>query len=207
MQECKREESKQRQLRRKTRKKEDDAWKRMETAGNAALATTKVEEPLKKEKRELQRHKPPRVACSAAVNKLKQADKESSAEAKEEKTATVDTTEGVEEVEDKKPAAVQRVQPYEVAQLGQEEGDSLLLEDILLAQEERHGRLHGIVPEGEEHQMVGVCTANVGLMWNYKEMGVFMPTSPNHPAVLLMKEFTFFSKTIEKSDEEIRCTL
>ena len=30
LQECKREESKQRQLRRKKRKKEDDAWKRME---------------------------------------------------------------------------------------------------------------------------------------------------------------------------------
>ena len=48
-------------------------------------------------------------------------------------------TEGVEEEEDKKPAAVQGVEPNEVAQLGQEEGDSLLLEDILLAQEERNG--------------------------------------------------------------------
>ena len=59
-------------------KKEDDAWKRMETAGNAALATTEVEEKLKKKTRELQHHKPPRLACSAAVNKLKQANKESS---------------------------------------------------------------------------------------------------------------------------------
>ena len=171
-------------------KKEDDAWKRMETAGNAALATTEVEEPLKKKTRELQHHKPPRVACSAAGNKLKQA--------KEEKTATVDTTEGVFEEEDKKPAAVQRVEPNEVAQLDQEEGDSLLLEDILLAQEERNGRLHGIVPEGEEHQMVGEGTANVGLKWNYKEMGVFMPTSPNHPAVLLMEELTSFFKNNRK---------
>ena len=109
----------------------------METAGNAALATTEVEEPLKKKTRELQHYKPPIVACSAAVNKLKQANKESSVEAKEEKTATVDTTGGVEEEENKKPAAVQRVEPNEVAQLGQEEGDSLLLEDILLAQEEK----------------------------------------------------------------------
>ena len=37
LQEYKREESKQRQLQRKQRKKEVDAWKRMETAGNAAL--------------------------------------------------------------------------------------------------------------------------------------------------------------------------
>ena len=72
----------------------------METAGNAALATTEVEEPLKKKTRELQHHKPPRVACSAAVNKLKQANKESSVEVKEEKTATVDTAEGVEEEEE-----------------------------------------------------------------------------------------------------------
>ena len=62
---------------------------------------------------------------------------------------------------------------------------------------------HGIVPEGEEHQMVGKGTVNVGLKWNYKEMGVFLPASPNHPAMLLMKELTSFSKTIEKSDEEI----
>ena len=88
----------------------------------------------KKKNRELQRHKPSRVACSAAVNQLKQANKESSVEAKEEITATVDTTEDGEVEEDKKPAAVQRVEPNEVAQLGQEEGDSLLLEDILLAQ-------------------------------------------------------------------------
>ena len=84
----------------------------------------------KKKNRELQPHKP---SSSAAVHQLKQADKESSVEAEEEKTATVDTTEGVEEEEDKKPAAVQRIEPNEVAQLGQEEGDSLLLEDILLA--------------------------------------------------------------------------
>ena len=88
------------------------------------------------------------------------------------------TTEGVGE-EDKKPAAVQRVEPNEVAQLGQEEGDSLLLEDILLAQDARNGRIHGTVPEGEEHQMVGEGTANIGLKWNYKEMGVFLPASPN----------------------------
>ena len=92
----------------------------METAGNAALATTAGGLPLKKKKnRELQRHKPSRVACSTAVNQLKQADKESSVEAKEEKTATVDTTEDGELEEDKKPAAVQCVEPNEVAQLGQ----------------------------------------------------------------------------------------
>ena len=43
----------------------------------------------------------------------------------------------MEEEEDKKPAAVQRVEPNEVAQLGQEERDSL--------------------------QMVGEGTANIGL--------------------------------------------
>ena len=60
----------------------------METAGNTALATTGGELPLKKKKnRELQRHKP---SSSAAVNQLKQADKESSVEAKEDKTATVE---------------------------------------------------------------------------------------------------------------------
>ena len=69
--------------------------------------------------------------------------------------------------------------------MGQEKGDSLLLEDILLAQEERNGRLHGIVPEGEEQRMVGEGTANIGLKWNYKEMGVFLPASPNHPAMRL----------------------
>ena len=54
---------------------------------------------------------------------------------------------------------------------------------------------HGIVPEGEEHQMmVGGGTANIGLKWNYKEMGVFLPSSLNHPAVRLMKELTFFQK-------------
>ena len=74
----------------------------METAGNAALATTEVEEPSKKKKkRELQRHKPSWVPCSAAVNQLKQANKESSVEAKEEKTASVDTTEDGEVGEDK----------------------------------------------------------------------------------------------------------
>ena len=51
LQECKREESKQRQLRRKKRKKEDDAWKRMETAGNAAFATTEVDILLAQEER------------------------------------------------------------------------------------------------------------------------------------------------------------
>ena len=94
VQEYKREESKERQLRRKKKKKENDARKRMETAGNAAKATTAGELPLKKKKnRELQHHKPSRVACSAADNQLKQANKESSVEAKEEKTATVYTTE------------------------------------------------------------------------------------------------------------------
>ena len=68
------------------------------------------------------------MACSAAGNKLKQANKESPVEAKEEKTAPVDTTEDVEEEEDKKPAAVQRVEPNEVAQLCQEERDSLPLD-------------------------------------------------------------------------------
>ena len=45
LQEYKREESKQRQLRRK-KKRKDDARNRMETAGNAALATTGGELPL-----------------------------------------------------------------------------------------------------------------------------------------------------------------
>ena len=93
------------------------------------------------------------MACSAAVNQLKQANKESSVEAKEEKTATVDTTEDGEEEEDKKPAAVQRVEPNEVAQLG-------------------------IVPEGEEHQIVRDGTVNICVKWNYKEMGVFLPAGP-----------------------------
>ena len=100
----------------------------METAGNAALATTVGELPLKKKKnRKLQRHKP---SSSAADNQLKQANKESSVEAKEEKTATVDTTEDGEVEEDKKPAAVQSVEPNELAQLGTEERDSLLLEKL-----------------------------------------------------------------------------
>ena len=179
---------------------------------------------MKKKKRVLECHETARVAGSSAVNQLKQANKEASVEAKEEKTAPVDTSEHVEEAEDKKPAEAQRVEPNEVAQLGQEERDYLLLEDILLAQEETNGRLaidevtilavncvvsdairsnmlqpHGIVPEGEEHQMVvGESTANVGLKWNYKEMGVFLPASPYHPAVRLMKELTSFSKTIKK---------
>ena len=86
LQEYKREESKQRQLQPKKQKKEDDVRKRMETAGNASLATTAGELPLKKKKnRKLQRHKP---SSSAAVNQLKQANKESSVEAKEEKAAT-----------------------------------------------------------------------------------------------------------------------
>ena len=222
----------------------------------------------KKKNRKLQRHKP---SSSAAVNQLKQANKESSVEAKEEKTATVDTTEDgeveedkkpaavqrveqnevaqlgpegeesllledillaqeerndhiainkvatddMEEEEDKKPAAVQRVEPNEVAQLGQEERDSLLLEDILLAQEERIGQLamdevtifavNCVVSDTirgnvlhEEHQMMGGGTANIGLKWNYKEMGVFLPANPNHPAVHLMKELTFFQKQFKK---------
>ena len=95
----------------------------METAGNAALATTAGEEPSKKKKkRKLQRHKP---SSSAAVYQLKQANKESSVEAKEEITAIVCTTEDGEVEEDKKPAA-------EVAQLGTEERDSLLLEELSL---------------------------------------------------------------------------
>ena len=174
------------------------------------------------------------------------------------------------EEEDKKPAAVQRVESNEVVQPGQEERDSLLLEDILLAKGEGNGRLaidevttsavncavsdatggnmlqpHGIVPEGEEHQMKGEGTVNIGLKWNYKkngcvlacqpqsscrasderidffpktikkqvvhqivrdgtvnicvkwnykEMGAFLPANPNHPAVRLMKELTFFQK-------------
>ena len=41
---------------------------------------------------------------------------------------------------------------------------------------------HGIVPEGEEHQIVGEGTANIGLKWNYKEMGVLacQPQSSCH---------------------------
>ena len=66
---------------------------------------------------------------------------------------------------------IQRVEPNEVAQLGQEEG---------------------------EHQMVGEGKANVGLKWNYKEMGVFLPASTNHPAVRLMKELTSFFKNNRK---------
>ena len=46
--------------------------------------------------------------------------------------------------------------------------------------------------------MVGEGTANVGLKWNYKEMGVFLPASPNHPAVRLMKELTSFFKNNRK---------
>ena len=56
-----------------------------------------------------------KVACSAAVSQLKQANKELSNEAKEEKTATVDFTEDGEVEEDRKPAAVQSVEPNEVA--------------------------------------------------------------------------------------------
>ena len=74
----------------------------MDTAGNAALATTAGEDPSKqKKKRVLQRHKPLRVACSAAVNQLKQANKKSSVKAKEEQHATVDTKEDGEEEDTK----------------------------------------------------------------------------------------------------------
>ena len=54
------------------------------------------------------------MAGSSAGNWLKQANKEASVEAKEEKTALVDTEENMEEADDKKPAAVQRVEPNEV---------------------------------------------------------------------------------------------
>ena len=81
------------------------------------------------------------MAGSSAVIQVKHTNKESSVDAKEEKTAQVDTEEYMEEAEDKKPAAVQRVEPNEVVQLGQAESDSLLLEDILLAQGERNGQL------------------------------------------------------------------
>ena len=76
----------------------------MEMAGKAAVATSAGEEPprKKKKKRELQHHKPSIVAGSAAVN---QPNKESSVEAKEEKTAPVDTTEDVGEAEDKKASS------------------------------------------------------------------------------------------------------
>ena len=61
------------------------------------------------------------------------------------------------------------------------------------------------VPEGEEHQMVGGGTANIGLKWNYKEMGVFLPANPNHPGVHLMKELTFFKnnrkQVVKKFDD------
>ena len=92
------------------------ARKRMEKAGNAALATSAGEEAKKKKKkRELQRHETAGVAGSSAVNQLKQGNKEASIQAIEEKTAPVDTTEDVEEApEDKKPSAVQRVEPNEV---------------------------------------------------------------------------------------------
>ena len=46
--------------------------------------------------------------------------------------------------------------------------------------------------------MVGEGTVNVGLKWNYKEMGVFLPASPNHPAMLLMKELMTFFKNSKK---------
>ena len=95
----------------------------METAGNSAFATSAGEEPprQKKKKRELKHHKTTRVAGSSAVIQLKQANKESSVEAKDEKTAPVDTEENMEEAEDKKSAAVQWVELNEVVQLGQEE--------------------------------------------------------------------------------------
>ena len=115
LQEYMRQEAKNRQLwRDKKRKKEDDARKRMET--NAAFATSAGEEPprKKKKKRELQLHETAKVAGSSAIIQLKQANKEASVEAKKEKTAPVDTTVDVEEAEDKKPAAVQRVEPNEV---------------------------------------------------------------------------------------------
>ena len=101
-----------RKLRRdKEWKNGDGAWKRMATAGNVAIATSAGEERrTKKKKREHQHLETARVAGSSAVNQLKQANKEGSVEAKEEKTAPVDTTEHVEEAEDKKSAAVQRVE-------------------------------------------------------------------------------------------------
>ena len=63
---------------------------------------------------------------------------------------------------------------------------------------------HGILPEGEAHQMAREGTVNIGLKWNYKEMGVFLPASPNHPAVRLMTELTCFFKHNRKSHIEIR---
>ena len=67
---------------------------------------------------------------------------------------TVDTTEDGEVEEDRKPAAVQSVEPNEVAQLGTEARDSLLLEEILLAQEERNGQLaiNEVTTEYEEEE-------------------------------------------------------
>ena len=47
-----REEAKKRQLLRdKKRKKEEDSWKQMETAGKAAVATSAGEEPLRMKKK------------------------------------------------------------------------------------------------------------------------------------------------------------
>ena len=87
----------------------------MDKAGNAGLAISAWDETRDNKKTREIRNKPSGVACSAAVNQLKQVNKEASVEAKEEKTALVDTTEHVEEAEDKnKPAAVQRVEPNEV---------------------------------------------------------------------------------------------
>ena len=58
----------------------------MEKAGNAGFAISSGNETRDKKKtREIQRNKPSRVACSAAVNQLKQANKEASVEAKEVK--------------------------------------------------------------------------------------------------------------------------
>ena len=92
----------------------------MDTAGKAAVATSAGEEPPRKKKkeREMKCHKTARVDGSSAFIQLKQANKESSVEAKEEKTALVDTEEYMEEADDKKPAAVQQVEPNEVVQLG-----------------------------------------------------------------------------------------
>ena len=110
----KREEAEKRELQRKKGEKEDGAWKKMVTAGNLYIATSAGEEGRKnKKEREHMRLDTARVAGSSAVNQQKQADKVESVKAKEEKTAPVDHEKKTEEAEDKKLAAVQRVEDVE----------------------------------------------------------------------------------------------